>query len=61
MSQRARNGNFVYYERPGVSQLKALLKSKSCTIPEIVRHYVLTSEWLWNVLDPRADGKVRPA
>ena len=56
--RRARNGNFVYYERPGLSDIKALLKLPGVDIPAIVRHYAFTSEWMWRVCDPRLEGKL---
>lgn len=48
----------MYYERPGLSSIKPMLKKKHLTIDATVRHYLFTTEWLWNHLDPRSDGRV---
>jgi len=55
---KTRGGSFVYVERPGLASIPALLKKPGVSMEAVVRHYTFISEYLWNWLDRRQDGKL---
>ena len=48
---------YVYIEQCGRHQLNELFDS-GVTVTDIERHYVFLSEFMWEVVDKRADGKL---
>lgn len=55
---KARTGSYVYIEQPGLGSVQTLLKQPGATIETVVRHYTFISEFVWNILDPREEGKL---
>eukprot|EP00457_Paulinella_chromatophora_P009280 gb/GEZN01009342.1/.p1 GENE.gb/GEZN01009342.1/~~gb/GEZN01009342.1/.p1 ORF type:complete len:310 (+),score=55.25 gb/GEZN01009342.1/:236-1165(+) len=48
----AKDGRVVYYEVPKKAKIKTLHEQK-LSIEKILRHYVHSSEYCWQILDPR--------
>ncbi|OWZ14787.1 SEC14 cytosolic factor [Phytophthora megakarya] len=53
---RTREGQPVYYERPGKIQLPAL-KREGLSIDDLLRHYMYITEYLWRVVEPNDSGR----
>mmetsp|Transcript_49755 Transcript_49755/g.63745 ORF Transcript_49755/g.63745 Transcript_49755/m.63745 type:complete len:594 (-) Transcript_49755:116-1897(-) len=53
---KAKNGHYVYYERPGLADFSVL--TKIADSDELLLYYVYTTEWIWRVLDPREEGRL---
>ncbi|POM78364.1 SEC14 cytosolic factor [Phytophthora palmivora] len=53
---RTRDGQPVYYERPGKIDLPAL-KREGLSIDDLLRHYMYMTEYLWRVVEPSDSGR----
>ena len=53
----SRNGHMVYYEKPGAINLLAMRKH-GVGVPELLRHYIYITEFLWRVLLPSESAKM---
>ncbi|GMF20322.1 unnamed protein product [Phytophthora fragariaefolia] len=53
---RTRDGQPVYYERPGKIDLPAL-KREGLSIDDLLRHYMYITEYLWRVVEPDDSGR----
>ena len=57
--RQAKNGNYVYIERPPKADLEGLFESnEGVTMEAVLRHYVFITEFIWTELDPREDGQL---
>ncbi|KAH0471497.1 MAG: hypothetical protein KVP17_002733 [Porospora cf. gigantea B] len=54
---RSKEGRLVWFERPGKGRLNTLLKN-GVTLHDMARHYILTTEYLWRVAEPRDDAQI---
>ncbi|CAH0516551.1 unnamed protein product [Peronospora belbahrii] len=48
--KRGKNGEPVYYEKPGKINLKAL-KNAGLTLDDLMHHYLMITEFLWQVIE----------
>jgi hypothetical protein len=53
---RSREGQPVYYERPGKIDLPAL-KREGLSLDDLLRHYMYITEYQWRVLEPNDSGR----
>eukprot|EP00916_Digyalum_oweni_P004212 GHVL01007431.1.p1 GENE.GHVL01007431.1~~GHVL01007431.1.p1 ORF type:complete len:362 (-),score=89.82 GHVL01007431.1:7-1092(-) len=57
LHRKSKNGHFVYIEQPGLGKLNHLLEL-GFTKDELLRHYIVLTEFCWRILAPEADAKI---
>lgn len=53
---RARNGCFIYYERPGLADWVGL--AQAGTVDALVRHYIYMMEYIYSYVETDPNGKL---
>ncbi|TYZ69217.1 hypothetical protein PybrP1_011293 [[Pythium] brassicae (nom. inval.)] len=54
--KRGKNGEPVYYEKPGKINLKAL-KGAGLSLDDLMHNYIMVTEFLWQVIEPDDNKK----